>query len=313
MVNGTTTAGHIAVYSDAAGTVQDGGALANLLFSSFCTGRLTLSSGVPVTVFDVTGATTVYFTPYGGNQISLYDGVSTWSTLPLPELSIAVPGTSNTTYDFFVYNNAGTPTPELQPWTNNLTRAVGLQTVDGIYSKSSDLTRRYVGSFSTGSVSGQVEDSHANRHVWNYYNRQARPIVIVEPTPSWSYNVNAYRQSNANVANQLDFLVGVVEETVSIQATSIVITNSATGRPCAVGIGIDSTTVNSSTRYDGNFATNLLGFIMNAYYNDFPTQGRHMYTWLEKGGGSSTQTWSGTGLSTGSSVVQTGIFGTVRG
>src|SRR5665213_2163919 len=41
--------------------------------NSICDGRLTLTSGVPVTTADVASATTVYFTPYKGNKIALFD------------------------------------------------------------------------------------------------------------------------------------------------------------------------------------------------------------------------------------------------
>ena len=39
-------------------------------------GRLTLTSGTPVTTNDVTAATTIYYTPYKGNAIQLYNGTN---------------------------------------------------------------------------------------------------------------------------------------------------------------------------------------------------------------------------------------------
>ena len=38
--------------------------------------RLTLTTATPVTTSDVTGATTLYLTPYSHNCIGLYDGTS---------------------------------------------------------------------------------------------------------------------------------------------------------------------------------------------------------------------------------------------
>jgi hypothetical protein len=313
MVNGTPSVGNIAVFADVAGTVKDGGAPINLLFNFMSTGRLTLTSGVPVTTSDVTGAPIVYYTPYTGNQISLFDGVSTWNTLPFGEIAVAVPGTANTMYDAFIYNNLGTCSMELQTWTNDTTRAISLSLQNGVYVKSSDKTRRYVGSFRTTGTVGQTEDSYAKRYVWNYCNREMRPMKAIDATPTWAYSTNAYRQSNGNTANQLDFVVGVVEESVYINASSEATNSTGTGRPCSIGIGIDSTTVNSATKYDANFVSNIIGFILNAYYDDLPTAGRHFYAWLEKGAGTDTQTWSGTKVFSGTSLLQTGIIGHIRG
>src|SRR5688572_30068462 len=49
-------------------------------------GRLTLTTATPVTSADVTGATTVYFTPYNGNEVELYDGAD-WVVKTFSELS----------------------------------------------------------------------------------------------------------------------------------------------------------------------------------------------------------------------------------
>src|SRR4051812_49331438 len=52
-------------------------------------GRLTLTSGTPLTTSDVTAAGTVYFTPYNGNVIGLYDGTD-WLAIPFTEQSISL-------------------------------------------------------------------------------------------------------------------------------------------------------------------------------------------------------------------------------
>src|SRR6185436_9706895 len=51
-----------------------GGNATTVIRTDVCDGRLTLTSGTPVTTGDVTAATTLYFTPNGGNQIALYTG-----------------------------------------------------------------------------------------------------------------------------------------------------------------------------------------------------------------------------------------------
>jgi hypothetical protein len=64
--------------------------------AGLCNGRLTLSSGVPVPTSDITAATTVYFAPYGGNQVSLYDG-SQWNIHSGSEISLKLTDTQNGT------------------------------------------------------------------------------------------------------------------------------------------------------------------------------------------------------------------------
>lgn len=58
---------------------------ANASFPSICQGRLTTVSGNPTPQSN--GGQTVYFTPYKGNLIGLYD-LSQWNAIPFSELSI---------------------------------------------------------------------------------------------------------------------------------------------------------------------------------------------------------------------------------
>lgn len=57
--------------------------------------RLTLTSGIPVTVADVQNATTLYCDPYLGNQIWNYNG-SQWTVTAFSELSIKATDSSQT-------------------------------------------------------------------------------------------------------------------------------------------------------------------------------------------------------------------------
>jgi hypothetical protein len=70
-------------------------------------GRLTLQSGTPVPTSDLTAQTTIYFTPYLGNKITLWDGAA-WIDTEFTEISLAL-GTLTTAsnYDVYAYLNAG--------------------------------------------------------------------------------------------------------------------------------------------------------------------------------------------------------------
>jgi predicted secreted protein len=80
-------------------------------------GRLTPTSGTPILSSDVTGAAALYFTPYGGDQIGLYNG-SSWTTTQFAETSLSLTGlTPNRLYDIFGYSNSGTLALEALGWT----------------------------------------------------------------------------------------------------------------------------------------------------------------------------------------------------
>lgn len=84
----------------------------------FTQARLTLTSGVPVTTTDVIGATSIYWTPYKGNSVTLWDG-SNWTTYALTEQSLALVAlTAFMGYDVFAFQNSGVPNIEILPWLN---------------------------------------------------------------------------------------------------------------------------------------------------------------------------------------------------
>lgn len=181
-------------------------------------GRLTLTSGTPVTTANVTAAATVYFTPYKGNNISLYNG-NGWVRYAFSELSLAL-GTisSGKPYDVFLYDNAGTLTLELLAWTNGTTRATALAYQDGVLCKTGALTRRYLGTFYTTATT-TTEDSTSYRYLYNYYNRVYRNVFF-QNTTGHTYN-GAIRNWN-NDATTHGFLLGVLEDTIHLSVDGAV-------------------------------------------------------------------------------------------
>lgn len=270
-----------------------------------CQGRLTLSTGVPVTTSDVTAATTVYFTPFRGELVALYTGAA-WVYHTLTELSVSVPATTNTMYDVFLDYNGGSPTLATTAWTNDTTRATALTTQDGVYVQTGNTDWRYLGSFRTTGVSGQTEDSLTKRYVFNYYNRVHRPLRRVDTTNSWTYTTASFQQANASTSNQVEVVTGVSEGTVTLTVIGQFTNSTSTIRYATVGVGVDSTSANSASvfAYVGGSST-IVGNTM-ATYNAIPSVGRHFYAWLEYGGASDTTTWYG---DNNGSIVQTGISG----
>lgn len=303
----TQTSGHnstkiaTTAYVDAA--VGSGGA------SRVCEGRLTLISATPVTMSDVTAASNLFFTPYRGNNITLWNGTA-WQTLAFSEITMALSGlTANLPYDVFAFINTGAVALERTAWASTTTRATGLVLQNGVLVRSGDATRRYIGTFYAVSAT-TTEDSRTKRFVWNYYNRSRRRMFVQDTTDSWTYSAAAYRQANNNVANQIDMVIGVQEDTVDAWVQAFATNSTATFRQVNSAMGLDNSTVITLTA--NNVFVNNIGIIgaPSARFNDFVGIGRHFITWLERGSGIDTQTWSG---DNGGTAVQSNINGAVWG
>ena len=273
--------------------------------------RLTLETGVPVSTSDQTAKTTVYATPYVGNRMALYDTtLAQWILWSSAEFSIALPATTSTLYDVFAYSNSGTLTLELVAWSSDTARATALVRQDGILCKTGDLTRRYLGSVRTTTVSGQTEDSLAKRYLWNFYHRMERAMRnAAETTNTWNYTTATWRQANAAATNQLDFVIGVSEDMVRAEVFAIA-NNTNSQVDGGVGIGLDSTSANSAMLMTGGQSDNA-GIYQQYYalYHAAIAAGRHTLVWLERAEAVGTQTWVGDG---GSIYVQSGMVGVVR-
>jgi hypothetical protein len=246
---------------------------------SICNLRLTLTTAVPVTTSDVTGAGTLYAALYKGNKVSLFDGTR-WKVYMFTERSLALSLTSGKNYDVFLYDNAGTLTLELSAaWTNDTTRADALALQDGVYVKSGATTRRYLGTI-RASGTNTTEDSLLKRYVWNYYNRVPRPMSVIDTTNSWTYATAAWRYSNNSSANRLEYVVGLNEDRVVAHALSQASTGS--GIACSNGIGVDSSTANSAQQFiESSNPTAAGSGDLFAQYRGYPGIGFHFIAWIE--------------------------------
>ncbi len=137
-----------------------------------CQGRLSLVSGY---YYSEAGQTNnIYFSPYMGNYISLYDGTC-WNLMQFSEITFAGASlTATKFYDIFAYNNSGTVDLEFLQWTNATTR-VALGKQDGVYVKGSDSTRRYIGTVYTNSGSPTTFYMNAS---WQYLTNYCNPKCV---------------------------------------------------------------------------------------------------------------------------------------
>jgi len=202
-------------------------------------GRLTLQSGVAVSTTDQTAKTTIYFTPYQGNRIALFDG-SAWAGISFTELSLAL-GTLviDKNYDVFVWNNAGTLTLELgAAWTSDIARADAISLQDGVYVKSGATTRRYLGTFRTTTAT-TTEDSLLKRFVWNRANSMGRDVYFTDAVMH-TYD-GAVRMWANSPDSRIQFVSGLAEEVIGINV-SAEMTAATAGYFIIAGIGLDGLT-----------------------------------------------------------------------
>ncbi len=232
-------------------------------------GRLTTETGVPVSTANRSAQGTIYFTPYNGNQIALYTS-SVWVVLTFAEISLALSGlTSGKNYDVFVDYNAGTPQLVLSAaWTNDTTRADALALQDGVYVKSGTTTYRLVGTIRTTGTT-TTEDSLTKR---------------TDGTANWSYTTGSYRQANGTTANQVEVIVGLLEDAIDVKVVGTIFANSAGLYP-DLGLGVNSTTASSAVTDAGTTTSTTPGLVVNRHvsYVGYPRLGYSYFAWLEFG------------------------------
>lgn len=271
-----------------------------------CEGRLTTESGAAISTSDRTTQATLYFTPFRGNRVGVYTG-GQWSIRTFSQISLSLSGaTIGKPFDIFLYDNAGTLTLESLVWTNDTTRATGLALQDGILVKSGDATRRYLGTIYT-TATGQTEDSLTKRMVWNYYNRVARPMRLIDTTGGWTYNSATLRQANATASNQLEIVRGLDEDEVTARVSVHVSGNLSNAGSGAVGIGLDSTTAVATGCLLGqaHSESNDRDVSIVAHWTGNAVAGRHTLVWLEAATSSTVEFADTSG--------QSGMHGTVWG
>ena len=289
-------------------------------------GRITIQTGVPVPVTDITGATTVYYAPFLGQQVPIYNGTSFIMTSTGGQLSQATSDstkspaavTTNSNYDLFVWSDTGTIRCTRGPaWTSATARGTGAGTTEltllqGFYVNANAITNgpganlgTYVGTVHSDG-SSQINDTVKLRHVWNVYNRRRRAMSLIETTDSWTYTTAPFRQANGSTANQFDIVRGLDEDAVTITAHAGV--SSSVGTPVSTGIGVDSTTVSSAQLMPFTQAQSARTDTL-AQYVGYPGLGRHLIQWLELSGASGTTTWYGDNGSPG--IEQSGMTGMV--
>jgi hypothetical protein len=229
-------------------------------------GRLSLVSGTPVMTATHSAQTTVYYTPYLGQQVPIWDGTrfvckdtgGTLSQATTDTTKSPAAVANNSCYDVFVWNDSGTIRATRGPaWTNTTTRSAGtaLNQINGFQVNNVAITNgpttnqgTYVGSFCSngsasvdwiygGSGSGGVA---ASLNLWNYYNRVNITTTVVDTGSSYTYTSSTARECRASAGNQITFVSGNNEDGIiaTLNVTTGVLAN---GDSASVNLGLDAT------------------------------------------------------------------------
>lgn len=292
-------------------------------------GRLTLVSGTPVLNADSTAVTTIYYTPYIGSLIPIYNG-SVFSNQTFVELPLALDSNTGHTgyqasgslYDLFVFSNSGIVTLGTGPaWTSSTGRGTGagttqLQQVSGIWTNAVSIALRtgsamgntvtvaanlatYVGTMyatANGQTSMTMHPAAAAGGtanflaLWNAYNRVTVSATCWDNTTSWTYGTNTVRAANASTSNSISFVDGLRESNIAAEYTCLV--SDTSGTPVyGIAIGVDSASTVSSNVASGDSASSTQ---INAIYRGYPLLGLHFVQALENDyTGSGTVTFFG--------------------
>lgn len=267
-------------------------------------GRLSLASGTPVPTTDLTGVTSVYYSPFNHDRINLWTGAA-WQSYTFTEQTLALGTvTSGLPYDVFGYLSSGTLTLEKLAWTNGTARATNVTIQDGRYCKSGDKTRLYLGSFYTSGTT-TTEDSVAKRYLFNNYNRVSRKMKVVDTTNSWTSTDASWHSWNSSTANRLQLMIGIDNEMLEIEFSGLGL-NSA-GFSFGFGIGLDSTSANSADTFVAGGSTLIVAG--RGSYKGYASVGFHYFQALEFASSSGTTTFYG---DANVSYLQAGLLGYIK-
>jgi hypothetical protein len=307
-----------------------GGYTAPTSSSGIAGGRLTLSAGTPVLTGNVTGAGTIYYSPYVSGQVPIWSGTG-FLFLPIVELSNVLANSTvgsagpaavvaNSNYDLFIWDAAAPKLTRGPAWASDAVRGAGagtteLQRVNGILTNKNVIANgpaagfgTYVGTIRTNGTATVDWKPHpayaagggnAFVGVFNAYNRVAVTAVSADSTLAWSYATPIWRMLNNSSANRASYIDGLGEMEADVACTL------ASGHATVhfVGVNRDATAGAPTNCAAQTWNSN---FYMVAIGSFAPSLGFHYLQAMEwdSSGAASTQYGSGTHSNGGNAISQ---------
>ena len=250
--DGNTIPNGRAIVSDQNGAMWSRG---RLLLPIIADGRLSISSG------DSTpgpGTSTVlYYTPHSGAIISLYDPLLGWQYRDFqPELEFDIssdvdsngdPIPANGIFDVFVFDSGTELKLELAPWTNlggvlwADTRVTALTKLDGVYVKSTNFVKRYVGTITVST--SLISFNDVVKGIWNAHNQIMLGVFNLVTT---TLGISTGTSNGPNVALTLGLPTKIRAEAYSCGFNS-------SGNPAG-----DNNNMSMDIRIDQSFSTDCI-------------------------------------------------------
>ena len=277
----------------------------NIGFGALPQGRITTTTATPVLTTTASAQTTVFYTPYMGNIVPIYNGTKFVPTV-FTQLSQATAddtkspaaATTNSNYDLFVWNDSGTVRCTRGPaWATGTSRGTGAGTTElvrvaGLLLNANSITNgpntqrgTYVGTIRTNG-SSQVDfilgavaagGTACFVGIWNMYNRVLHAGALGETTDSWNVSSASYAAVNGSSTMRVSFIRGLDEDAVDATYSALC-QASATGG-ATLAIGLDSST--SFSGITGRIGANIFANPI-AIYTNLPGLGFHFLQAVEQ-------------------------------
>jgi hypothetical protein len=230
-------------------------------------GMLTVASGTPVVSVSDTGNATMYYAPYVGRLVPLYDGTRFVMTDMGGELSQLLSDTgespaaaaANSVYDYYAFLKNGSPVlSRARAWESTTARDTGnaIEMVEGIYLNKTAYTNgpaaqrgTWLGTIATDPSSAEVSMSlkpaaaaggtNNRLGVWNAYNREEVVAFCRDNTDSWNFATDEWRAANGSILNRISMVIGLPGQKLS---GAYVCMNGNTGTASSLwAVGFDDT------------------------------------------------------------------------
>lgn len=230
---------------------------------SVCQLRVTLTSGDPWGLTDVTNVSTLYIMPVFGKRIGIWNG-STTALMKVGSFSISLSGKTAQNYRLYVYDSNVDniiDTAELVAWTNSTTPPSDTLVDDGYYVKATSTSRRAVADIMLHGTA-QCDWRDARRgicHIDERSRRMAR-LTAFPSNDSWSLARNTtWRRIAGGSSIGEHFVEFILSGNSFVSAEAMTFgsrDSSGTGSgKHEFGIGLDTTSSNSATQsFGGDYA-----------------------------------------------------------
>lgn len=293
-------------------------------------GRLTLASGSPVTAANFTAATHVYYAPFEGSAIPIWDG-AVFNMELFTQLDLVLDGdTGHTAYhqsgknfDLFVFDVSGTLWLGTGPaWTSDTVRSAVIELKEGLWVNSASMQARFANgptNYATiaankatmvgtmrASANGQIEftpnpsaaagGSNNKLFLANIYNRQPVLATCRDSTTVWSTTNQTVHQTNDSGNNRISFIIPLSTDSIQVEHfnTVIMLANPTLQRGVYLGVGLDTTTSISGDRaLAANNTTELTATALRAEFAGTPGAGFHYVQAMEAAFDSGTVSLNG--------------------